>query len=81
MKFNIPKLFYIFSDRQYVLWLAHYERLKTNPTAFFTSPDRLPIQYRSGDLWEWIGAYESKAFDVRRGDTDGKLSLYIYSDS
>ena len=61
------------SDRQFALWLNHYERLKETTTARFICPDALPIQYTRGDLYEWLGGYRPKPFEVRRGLCNGEF--------
>lgn len=35
--------------------------------------DELPFQYSRGELHEWLGAYVSKPFEVRRGECRGRL--------
>ena len=35
--------------------------------------DGLPFQYSRGELHEWLGAYVSKPFEVRRGECRGRL--------
>ena len=35
--------------------------------------DELPFQYSRGELHEWLGAYVSKPFEVRRGECRGML--------
>ena len=38
--------------------------------------DGLPFQYSRGELHEWLGAYVSKPFEVRRGECRGRLKRF-----
>ena len=71
--FKIYFLKCVFSRQQFRLWQCHNERIKTSTSAYFIHKDELPFQYTVGELSKRLGAYLSRPYEIRRGDSEGEI--------